>query len=417
MLRGLGLGLNTSPNGVALWERGERTPEAISIQALSQLHGVPVHLWGSVDLDAYRATLFPAALIHRPGRVETERAVHVDEVVVTEAKKSVRFTQRAETTNVGPTTLEQLYAGVERIVSTYPNQPVLPLFRETAELRDHAFDLIEGRQQPRQTRDLYLITGWLCGILANASFDIGQLAAAETQARAAWLCADLAGHNGLRAWVRGMQGLIYYWSGRPEEAATVAESGWQFVPEAGTARVRLACIEARARAQAGDAAAADLALRRGGTARDEVMSDDVLSGMLAFPLAKQHFYASTTHLWLGGDSRINDAEREANEAVRLYQSDLPGNQRIGELCLARLDLSAALLGRGELDTAAHQTRLVLEAATSRPTDSVTERLRYLLRLAADGPYRSAPEITSLEDDFTTFLSKAAAPRLLPSATS
>lgn len=110
-------------------------------------------------------------------------------------------------------------------MTSYPNRPVGPLFREVRALRDRAFEFLEGRQPPQYTRDLYVAADVLCGVLANASFDLGRYDAAETQARTAFMCGELAGHNGLRAWVRGLQALIAYWDGRPHDAVRLAEAG------------------------------------------------------------------------------------------------------------------------------------------------------------------------------------------------
>src|SRR5262249_60346613 len=123
------------------------------------------------------------------------------------------------------------------------------IFVWVRELRNCAFDKIEVRHFPKQSRDLYLATGLLCGILANASMDLGRLDAAETQARTAFLCAELAGSNWLRAWVRGTQSLIAYWDGRLMAAAELAASGRGFAVESGTAMVRLAALEGRAHAR------------------------------------------------------------------------------------------------------------------------------------------------------------------------
>jgi hypothetical protein len=123
----------------------------------------------------------------------------VQREVAMAASESARFGQFAEQSNVGPHTLEQFRADLARIVTTYPNRPVYPLFVELRALRTRAFELLEGRQYPEQSRELYLVAGALCGVLANASFDLGWLPAAETQARTAFLCAELAGHNALRA--------------------------------------------------------------------------------------------------------------------------------------------------------------------------------------------------------------------------
>ncbi|MGH4014892.1 MAG: hypothetical protein ACRDSL_13430 [Pseudonocardiaceae bacterium] len=65
-------------------------------------------------------------------------------------------------------------------------------------LRTAHFGLLEGRQRPEQTRDLYLIAGITCGLMAKASHDLGAAHDAMTQARTGYACADNAGHNGLR---------------------------------------------------------------------------------------------------------------------------------------------------------------------------------------------------------------------------
>src|SRR5207244_2645058 len=107
-----------------------------------------------------------------------------------------------------------------------------------------------------------------------ASLDLGWLPAAETQARAAFLWAELAGNNALRAWVRGTQSLIAYWDDRPRDAVELAEDGWRYVPENGTSRVRLAAIAARAYGRMRDGTSTEATLRRAERARDEVSGED-----------------------------------------------------------------------------------------------------------------------------------------------
>ncbi|MGH3767165.1 MAG: hypothetical protein ACRDTX_18755 [Pseudonocardiaceae bacterium] len=91
--------------------------------------------------------------------------------------------------------------------------------------QDRAFGLLEGRQRPEQTRDLYLIAGIACGLMAKASHDLGVPHDALTQARTGYACADNSGHDGLRAWIRGLQALITYWSGRLEDSVRYAQLG------------------------------------------------------------------------------------------------------------------------------------------------------------------------------------------------
>jgi len=340
--------------------------------------------------------------------------VAVQREVAMAAAESARFGQFAEQSNVGPHTLEQFRADLARIVTTYPNRPVYPIFVELRALRNRAFELLEGRQYPEQSRELYLVAGALCGVLANASFDLGWLAAAETQARTAFLCAELAGNNALRAWVRGMQSLVAYWDERPRAAVELAADGWRYVPETGTARVRLAAIEARAHARLRDQRATEKALARAEQARNEVRGPDDPGGMLAFPLAKQSFYTATARLWLGDQHSYTDAERDAAHAVELYEADPPEQRRLGELCLAQLDLAAARLRRDDLDGAAEQLQSVLAIAAQRRTDSVARRLNQVGRTLQRPRYQTCTLALDLHDQIRSFTC-ASAPPALPGA--
>jgi hypothetical protein len=298
----------------------------------------------------------------------------IEDAAMAAAEESARFAAHAESSNVGPHTLEQLEADIRRVINAYPNQPIESLFGEVRGLRDRSFELLEGRQPPAYTRDLYLAAGVLCGVLANACFDLGNYAAADTQSRTAFLCGELAGHNGIRSWVRGMQALTAYWDGRPIEAARLAADGAQYVPESGTAQVRAHSIRARAHAQAGDANQAHAALQAADSARETVVDDGFLTGMLAFPREKQLFYAASTHLWLHGNENLAAVEENAVAALDLYESAPREHRRLGEMSLARVDLASARLGRDDLDGAGEALGDVVAASAKRQTESVNRRV-------------------------------------------
>ncbi|MGA5819982.1 hypothetical protein ACPC54_19220 [Kitasatospora sp. NPDC094028] len=318
-------------------------------------------------------------------------------MLMTAADESARFAHLAEQTNVGPHTLEQMASDVTRIVTTYPNRPVVPLFWEAKALRDRSFTLLEGRQPPSMTSELYLLAGTLCGVLSNASFDLGVYHAAETHARTALLCAERAGHHALQTWIRGMQALIAYWDNRPAEAVRFVRLGSDLIPEGGTAAIRLASIEARALARLGRRELAVAAIRRARDLRQDFDGEELLGGLMAFPEAKEKFYASTAYLWLGEESDIAEAGNCAEEAVGMYVSLPAHEQRLGELSLARMDLALADLGGGELEGAADQVDHVLAVAARRPTESVTRRLgQFARRLELSDAGRSPGGIALLD---------------------
>lgn len=319
----------------------------------------------------------------------------LERLVIMAARESADFSRAAGRGNVDPLAIEQFHDDVAWLALRYPHQSVAPSFAEIVELRNHAFELLEDGPRPDTARDLYAIAGVLCGMLANASFDLGCLPAATTQARTAFLCGELAGHNGLRCWVRGMQSLIAYWQGELREAVTLAREGWEFVPEHGTARIRVAALEARAAGQLGDEAAVRDALRRAEAARDATTGEDTPGGMLAFPESKQYFYTASAYLGLHGrtetlspDNWAARAEQAARTAIDLYETAPAGEQRLGELSLARLDLAAVHLERSELDGAAETIQIVLGSTTRRPTDSVLRRLHQLATITDRPQYRA-----------------------------
>ncbi len=410
-------GLAVSMRQVDRWMVGDLDglPHPVACRVLEQMFGESAErLFGPPDPTSRAEVTTVEVPGPAPVGREPVQDLALQREVTMAAAESARFGQFAEQSNVGPHTLEQFRADLARIVTTYPNRPVYPIFVELRALRNRAFELLEGRQYPEQSRELYLVAGVLCGVLANASFDLGWLPAAETQARTAFLCAELAGNNALRAWVRGMQSLVAYWDERPRAAVELAADGWRYVPETGTARVRLASIEARAHARLRDQRATENALARVEQARNEVRGPDDPGGMLAFPLAKQSFYTATARLWLGDQHSYTDAERAAAHAVELYEADPPEQRRLGELCLARLDLAASRLGRDDLDGATEQLQGVLAIAAQRRTEPVTRRLHQVGRALQRPRYQTSALALDLHDQIRGFI-RAATPPALPGA--
>ncbi|MEW1632605.1 hypothetical protein AB0469_00840 [Streptomyces sp. NPDC093801] len=379
------------------WLRGDvRTPQTVSRRVLEFMFP---GFQASRLLEAVSSGLVSSPVPRaEQGRPEDAFENHED-VVTAAAGESARFAARAEGSNVGPHTMEQLEADIRRIVDTYPNRPVGPLFREVRSLRDQAFVLLEGRQPPRYTRDLYVCAGILCGVLANASFDLGRYDAADTQARTAFLLGELAGHNGLRVWVRGLQALISYWDGRPADAVRLAELGAAYAPDSGTANTRLESIKARAYGQLGRTGEALAALAGAERLREGLAADggDLPGGMMAFPVEKQLFYASSTHLWLSGRRNLADAEACAAQAVGIFQAAPPARQRLGEMSLARMDLAMARLGRGDIEGAAQEVHTVLETNARRRTESVDRRIGHFSRQLAAHPGAGVPVAIGLRE--------------------
>lgn len=212
-----------------------------------------------------------------------------------------------------------------------------------------------------------------------------------------------------------MQSLIAYWDDRPRMAVDLAADGLRYTPESGTSRVRLAAIEARAHARLRDQRATEDALARAEHAREQVTEPDWPGGMMAFPDAKQTFYAATAKLWLGGRANYADAERHATRSLQLYEQDSPERRRLGELCLVRLDLAVARLALTDVEGTAEQIHKVLAIAAQRRTDSVTRRLRQLATALERPTHQTSTLAMDLRDEILTFCG-APATAALPAGT-
>jgi transcriptional regulator with XRE-family HTH domain/tetratricopeptide (TPR) repeat protein len=315
-----------------------------------------------------------AARRHRRERtfaagVGAGRAPTGKDVIFDAAGQSAEFGEWAEGTNVGETTLEQLDDDVRRISRDYLTNPPLPLMLDAIRVRNRAFTLLEGRQHPNQSRLLYLTAGRLCGLLAWMASDVGRHAEADTQARTAWLCAELAGADGLRAWVRAIQSKVAYWDGRLEDSAQLARDGLRF-PAPGTAHVLLASLSARSWARLGAADEAHAALHTAEQERDRAGSDEV-GGLLGFSEAQQSYMAGSTHLWL---KEPQEALAAADRAIWLFDVGSQSTRFYGAEMLALVDAAAALTQAGDLDGAAERLRPVLELPPEQQLDTFTSRL-------------------------------------------
>jgi hypothetical protein len=320
-----------------------------------------------------------------------------EEVIMDAAGQSAEFGEWAEGTNVGATTLEQLEDDVRRISREYLNNPPLPLMLSTLRVRNRVFTLLEGRQHPEQTRHLYLTAGRLCGLLAWIASDVGRHNEAETQARTAWLCAELADSDGLRAWVRAFQSKVAYWDGRIKESAQLAGDGLRF-PAPDSARVLLASLAARSFARLGAADEAHAALH---TAQDERehAGEEEIGGLIGFSEAQQSYMAGSTHLWL---KEPEQALAAADRSVWLFDVGSRSARFYGAEMLALVDAAAALVQGGELEGAAERLRPVLELPAEQQLDTFTSRLSELrdgLRRSRHAMSRPAVEMQRQIEEF------------------
>jgi hypothetical protein len=323
--------------------------------------------------------------------------------VAMSTRRATRFTSFAESRNVGPEALATLAEEIGGLAGDYIREPVIYVIGDLVEAQETVFTLLEARQRPPEARDLYMLASVVSGMIAKASHDLGRSHDAMTHARTMFVCADNADHLGLRAWARGLQSLIAYWAGRMQEAVRYAEAGAMFTGDLrGTVTAWLPALEARAWAQLGQPIDARAAVERARDRRDLIIPDelDAMGGLMAFPLAKQHYYAAGAYVFFGDAD--DAAELEARAALELYDDPTEPHWSFSDQAGARAELALSRVHRGELAGASEALRPVLELEPSRRIGGIlasADRVHQALRLAR---YAQAQEAKDLREEIETF---------------
>ncbi|WP_326811614.1 helix-turn-helix transcriptional regulator [Streptomyces scopuliridis] len=398
---------------VGKWEKwpgpSSRRPTLQVLVALAAVYGCEVET--ILDIEDRRALPDSDLRIlqhHAPEQALASASAHATieppadpDPVLSAAADSASWAQWAEATNVGEIALEQILADVRTLAYDYLTSDALVLFNRTRTLRDRVFALLEGHQPPRQSADLYLSAGYLCGLLAWMTSDLGNLRAADTHGRTAWLCAENAGHDGLRAWVCSTRSKIALWDGRLRDAVNHARRG-SLVTVGGTVGVLLACQEADAWAVLGAADEAENALSRAARAREAIVGEDDIGGLFSCPQARQENYAAAVHLRIG---QPQAALRETQSALSLL-----GTQSVrayGTEAQIHIGQASALLDCGETDGIMPALLPVLAMPAERRMGPVTQRMRELAAAMARGPGARASATTAARRSITEWCADSA----------
>jgi transcriptional regulator with XRE-family HTH domain len=399
--RVLGHILSASERTISRWESGQGGPPSLPAQrVLAAVFEVPTEALGFAPPDALAATTDtqPAATA---ATSPSPQAEDPGAALVSAADESAHFLAWAEASNTGDLTVEQMHADVRQIAHSYLKVPTLPLFARARAVRDHAFALLPGPQRPYQTRDLYAAAGWALTLLAWMSTDLGRPDAADTHARAAWLCAGNAEHNGLRAWVRATQHTAARWEHRFLDAARYAEDGLNYAVT-GSAELFLASAQALDLANAGQADYARAALAHAREMAETVeQTDDELAGPFTCSVdrAKGGFW-SDVHLALGESA---DALAEANRAVAAFERAAPPRRNLGSERMARLQQVRAHLALRQFDGAeAALMTVLLDTAPEHRVRPLLQRLGEVHTQLLTCDQHSEPILCTMREAITDF---------------
>jgi transcriptional regulator with XRE-family HTH domain len=408
-----------SKNRISYWENGHCRPSLFYEYYYAQVLGVrpdeliyPTPRRKASGRTVQAAPPHPSAIDQFSTGIASEAAEQ--DVVVVVAHESSDHAAFTESASLGSATLEQLHDDVLRLARAYVCTPPRPVLHEASRVRNRAYLLLSQTQRPRQRRDLYLIAGQLCALLASASFDLGYPAAAAAQARASWTYGVMAEHDELRAWAAGMQATIFLWAGRPQDAIDRIDAGLASAPR-GSPRVRLLCIQSRAWARLGSTAETEEALAGCRMERERADGSnelhDRIGGEFGFSEARQAFCSGSAYLQLGS---VGNAVEECERAVRLYQVSPAGERWYGAECSARADLAATRLLRGELDGAREALAPVFALPPDKRVQGLRRRLGTVRRLLSQPLYVNSSDGRWLGQQIEVFTSGGVS-RALPNS--
>jgi len=318
------------------------------------------------------------------------------EALMDAANESATFLAWAESTNVGEMTIEQMHTDVRRIAHSYLKVPTLPLFARAKTLRDRAVTLLAGHQDPRHTRELYAAAGWSLTLLSWISVDLRHPDAAEDHARAAWICAERADHNALRAWVRATQHTAAFWQNDYSTAAGYAADGLTY-SGIGSAELFLSSALALDLARDGDADRAAAELQRAQQVAEKAhRAEDELSGPLTCSVDRAGSLWSDTELALG---QADDALALADRAVAVFEAAPEDQRNRGSERMTRLQQVKAHLVLGDLVAAEEALRPVLDTATAHRVRPLVQRVAEVGAMAAGTTDSAARRIRGAVEDF------------------
>lgn len=324
----------------------------------------------------------------------------VEAALLAAMDESAQFLTWAEVENVGDLTIDQIHNELRRIASDYLKVPTMPLFARTRAVRDRVFGFLSGHQKPSRSRDLYSAAGWSLTVLAWMSADLGHPDIAEEHLRVAWLCAENADQNNLRAWVRATQHTAAYLSNDFRRAAHYAETGLTY---AGRGSVGLFLTSALALdlAKSGDRQRAREVFIQGQNSADAADAQaDELEGPFRCSVDRAiGGLWSETFFALGEPSK---ALGYADRAVSGFESTPNGFRNFGSERMVRCQQVKAHLMLGELDGASESLVPVLTTLPEHRVLPLVQRVGEIAQIAEGSAQRAESEIVAMGEAIADF---------------
>lgn len=356
---------------LARGERSGQRPNPATRRALQYTFNRPIdELLGPYRLDALTSV----------GELRSE--TEASEVLTVAADRARRFLTSLQT--LSDESLQLIYDEVRDLVRAYPTRPLTEILGHLVSGQETVFSLLERPQRPAHARRLYFLSAVLGGLLAKASHDLADPHAALAQSRTAWLCAEQADHDGLRAWICGLQSLICYWAGRPHDSIRYAQRGAAYAQRArSTTMVWLPASEARAWAALGNSEQSHEAIQKAEQAWLHVIPDelDELGGLATFSKSRQLYFAADSLAWL--PERLTMAEQYADQAVESYSDPTDRDWAFGDAAGSHAALAITRILRRDLEGAADALTPVFDLPSDQRINGIIHSVNRVHRMLND----------------------------------
>jgi hypothetical protein len=155
-------------------------------------------------------------------------------------------------------------------------------------------------------------------------------------------------------------------------------------------------------ASLGGFAKTSAAAHRADDSLEKMTTPDTLGGLFTFSQAKRFYYAGSSLIWLPDRHDAEVAEKDAEEAIRLWQAAPPGERSYPDELLAHVYLATARLQQGELDGAAIALRPVLDIPPERRISWHRRRLDRVANILDSDHYRNSSSVQSMKEEIEEF---------------
>jgi tetratricopeptide (TPR) repeat protein len=248
---------------------------------------------------------------------------------------------------------EELIAQLGYGYSAQPPGRLIPRLQDLATFTGAMAELASTRYAER----LHSVIGWSSGLLANALYDEGDVAAASSTLRLALTYGQQTGDAGLVAYVRDRQAMFA--SDRKDYTSALAhiDLALREAPERTAIRTRLLAARARILARLHKQEAAIEALRVLRSAQDRLPATELGEGSFSVNAVTADGSASVVLLLLGD---LDGAHAHAERVIAYNQALSSGPlARPTRLANIQLDLATVLLRQQRPDEGVHFARQAL----------------------------------------------------------